>query len=376
MALSLSSRDLSRLADLQETLLSPLEHETVEEWCLAVLRQAERLFRGDRSALMLPSARGVHYLSESIPSEYMERFERSIERFEPGALRFDDETVDRAWDLRRRRGLAVWSIPMLARLTGIPMDEVPMYHEVVKPAGLAHSAVATAPVSGGEAFLGVSHSRPGRAPLSEEQMLSLMRIVLPTFEAGVAALLGFEGDGASLATAVDRLGTATAVFTGPGEEVHRSRRLRELLEAEPERAVLEEQMRWLAAEAAAVRDARGDPSSGPVGRRDVATDTARYLLRAALAGRGAIDPGRAVLVSVERITPELPPKRTLVERHELTPRQAEVALLMARGLSNREIAERLGISRHTVRHHAEWVFTKLEIHSRKALALRLLGRGG
>ena len=55
----------------------------------------------------------------------------------------------------------------------------------------------------------------------------------------------------------------------------------------------------------------------------------------------------------------------------LTRREAQVARLLARRASNREIAEQLDISPHTVRHHAENVFSKLGVHSRRAIGARL-----
>ena len=48
----------------------------------------------------------------------------------------------------------------------------------------------------------------------------------------------------------------------------------------------------------------------------------------------------------------------------LTLRQAEVALLIAEGRSNPEIAERLGISRFTARNHAEQILSRLKVGSR------------
>lgn len=48
----------------------------------------------------------------------------------------------------------------------------------------------------------------------------------------------------------------------------------------------------------------------------------------------------------------------------LTLRQAEVALLIAEGHSNPEIAGRLGISRFTARNHAEHIFARLKVESR------------
>ena len=56
----------------------------------------------------------------------------------------------------------------------------------------------------------------------------------------------------------------------------------------------------------------------------------------------------------------------------LTLRQAEVALLIAGGRSNPEIAERLGISRFTARNHAEQILARLKVESRWQVA-RALG---
>jgi len=48
----------------------------------------------------------------------------------------------------------------------------------------------------------------------------------------------------------------------------------------------------------------------------------------------------------------------------LTLRQAEVALLIAEGRSNPEIAKQLGISRFTARNHAEQILSRLKLESR------------
>ena len=55
----------------------------------------------------------------------------------------------------------------------------------------------------------------------------------------------------------------------------------------------------------------------------------------------------------------------------LTAREAQVARLLARRATNREIAAELRVSPHTVRHHVESVFAKLGIHSRRSLAAKL-----
>ena len=50
----------------------------------------------------------------------------------------------------------------------------------------------------------------------------------------------------------------------------------------------------------------------------------------------------------------------------LTPREHEVLLLVAEGLTNGEIAQRLWISPGTVRRHLEHIYEKLDVHTRTA----------
>ena len=59
----------------------------------------------------------------------------------------------------------------------------------------------------------------------------------------------------------------------------------------------------------------------------------------------------------------------------LTAREAEVAGLLAKGLSNREIAERLVISPHTVRSHLQAMSARLGVSSRGRLAAKVREMG-
>jgi DNA-binding CsgD family transcriptional regulator len=57
----------------------------------------------------------------------------------------------------------------------------------------------------------------------------------------------------------------------------------------------------------------------------------------------------------------------------LTPRDSEVAMLIIEGLSDREIAEQLYLSRYTVHQYVKRIYRKLDVDSRVALTRLLLG---
>jgi HD-GYP domain-containing protein (c-di-GMP phosphodiesterase class II)/DNA-binding CsgD family transcriptional regulator len=60
---------------------------------------------------------------------------------------------------------------------------------------------------------------------------------------------------------------------------------------------------------------------------------------------------------------------------DLTQRQVEVLRLVARGLSNAEIAERLFLSRRTVEHHVQDVYLKIGVSSRAGAAMFAMQHG-
>jgi DNA-binding CsgD family transcriptional regulator len=60
------------------------------------------------------------------------------------------------------------------------------------------------------------------------------------------------------------------------------------------------------------------------------------------------------------------------EHPTLTPREHEIAGLVAEGLSNAAIAHKLVISRRTVESHIDHIKQKLELNSRNEIIVRVL----
>jgi DNA-binding CsgD family transcriptional regulator len=86
-----------------------------------------------------------------------------------------------------------------------------------------------------------------------------------------------------------------------------------------------------------------------------------------------VDDVNGTLVAVlelERERPGLSPALLAA----LTPRESEVAALVVDGLADREIAERLYLSHHTVSQYVKRIYRKLDVDSRVGLTRILLGR--
>lgn len=111
----------------------------------------------------------------------------------------------------------------------------------------------------------------------------------------------------------------------------------------------------------------------------VASDADEVTLRAAVA---AADAGLAAHPAHWRDAPRRRTRRDPMALDDdgewpesLTPREQEVLDLLSLGLSNRHIAERLGISSHTVKFHVAAIYGKLGVSGRAAAVNRGLRRG-
>ncbi|WNG17125.1 LuxR C-terminal-related transcriptional regulator [Cystobacter fuscus] len=98
--------------------------------------------------------------------------------------------------------------------------------------------------------------------------------------------------------------------------------------------------------------------------RDVAPAALLAALRAVARGLTVFDPALAAL----RATPRGSAPTSTPEG--LTPREREVLALLAEGLSNKAIAERLDISEHTAKFHVNAVLAKLGVQRRTEAVVR------
>ena len=113
-------------------------------------------------------------------------------------------------------------------------------------------------------------------------------------------------------------------------------------------------------------------AAGWVGRDGSADDVVEAALHAARgellcsARTAALLSRRVAFLARERRAPSATPLAV-----QLTPRQAEIAELLEKGLSNKHIAKTLGMRLPTVKNHVHSILEKLEVRNRGEAAARL-----
>jgi two-component system, NarL family, nitrate/nitrite response regulator NarL len=111
-------------------------------------------------------------------------------------------------------------------------------------------------------------------------------------------------------------------------------------------------------------------------RRNVDAERLRATIVAAELGLTVLDEDPAdALVAAWSPTTEVAAAPLRDSRERLTPRETEVLELLADGLSNRAIAQQLGISAHTVKFHVDALLDKLSARSRTQVVVKAVRQG-
>ena len=124
--------------------------------------------------------------------------------------------------------------------------------------------------------------------------------------------------------------------------------------------------RPLRAQRRAVRGGAGPAGAGPRAR---GAGARRGRARAGAGGAGGVRGARRRAGRArqpDKLVAQLGGRSAAAQRAGLTVREVEVLALVAEGLSNREIAERLVVSEHTVHRHLANIYARLGVSSRAA----------
>jgi DNA-binding NarL/FixJ family response regulator len=97
--------------------------------------------------------------------------------------------------------------------------------------------------------------------------------------------------------------------------------------------------------------------------KDASIDDVASAVRLVAEGQSLISPAMAVKL-LDEFKQLTEPDRSAVVAPRLTDRELQVLRLVARGLSNKDVAKDLFISENTVKNHVRNILEKLQLHSR------------
>ena len=234
------------------------------------------------------------------------------------------------------------------------------YRDLLEPSGIPHELRAVFMIRG--RVWGAVHiaRRAESGPFAEADLQALARVAGPIAQ-GIRGSLRFEAARRASGTEAPGL----VVLDPAGEVELITPAARELLAAlgadslDYGQGMLPASVSSLASFARAADDPGGKVVTVPSERGWLTLHATRP------------DPGDdRVAIVVESASG--PRSATLrLEAHGATAREREVATMMARGLTNAEIAEALVLSPHTVQDHTKSLFEKLDVGSRQELVARV-----
>lgn len=96
-------------------------------------------------------------------------------------------------------------------------------------------------------------------------------------------------------------------------------------------------------------------------------------IRGTVTGKAYVDPSVAEKLLKQAASQQVKPTTKITDK--LTEREEDVLCLLARGLSNAEIAGQLHLSEGTVRNHVSVIYTKLDVSDRTQAAIVAIQHG-
>lgn len=368
---------LTRLKTAAEVLLSPLDYPGLQQWMAAVVRVMECAFQAEWSLFVLPSQEQQLLCTEGTCSDSFEVNHAIVAKGEPQAGKSEILGLPQWPEQGGGFGARVQCLGELDALSEGAVCTCIQQARTNIPEGLARFVRLQTPSRAGSAELVWGQSDTDDRRFGKAGDMEAAELLLPAFRAGTLLALQPACGEKQVLKAFDRLGMSALLLDGRGRVLERTPRMEALLEMEPERGELLGAAALLARRLMSLRCPKKSSPTPPeqlCACAGVPTSTARYRLRGAFLPASAGLPGSKVMVSFQQDKDlVIPTASELVTARGLTPRQAEVALLLARGASDQEVADTLAISPHTARKHAEHIFAKLGVHSRKAIALQLMG---
>jgi DNA-binding CsgD family transcriptional regulator len=363
MTLSLTASEVAALQSTMSLCASPFSAPSLDEWSEAVLRSCVSLLGADSALAWLPANDGNR------PFGLTPYFDEAVTSYLGHFIRLDSGFTE----YRRAHRLGVYSREAIA--PGYARNDWrELEHEWLRPNRFLDSLGLSVDADGSPFpfLIHLYHDRQGAGRQFGDHGTQMLELIRPSLGAGLDLVQRTLGLRANLFSMFDEIPSAFMCFGVDGRCLYENRSLRDLLGLEASSSLVRAEASRLATSISTrlrtATKATAGNSALDVPRRSVATPAQRYVLSASLVPADIAGPDPVCLVTVERRSGRTLSAEELASRFRLSKREAEVAVLLASGRRNADIAAQLDISPHTAERHTERVLRKLGVSSRAAVA--------
>jgi DNA-binding CsgD family transcriptional regulator len=365
MGVRLTSSDIRRAKSASHVLLSPFDYASTDAWRIAANQELRALVEGDTAIFLLlaPPLKAQPAVSAEFSAAELDEYLK---------IGLDDAGAQRAREMK----LVAWNQTGLVAGDWDGYHRDPAVNDWYMPHGLLDGVGIFCPElpGGSAAVLEINRDRYGSERFGDKG-LALMTLLIPSFLGGIEMQLRLASHWASLSATIDRSDEALLVFDLNGLNIHSNIAANRVFQGEPQRDRLTIAINTLV-KAMALRylpASKRQPSFSLDATATVSGAQKTYHLRAAYLGLGILRGDTSIVVTVTPAEIGHLTDQEVRQKFDLTNREVQVAHLLARLMSAREIASALGVSLSTARRHTERVLAKLGVHSRREVAAVLRG---
>jgi DNA-binding CsgD family transcriptional regulator len=369
MGIRFSSNDLSAIEAALTVLLTPLESDAVG-WPHRVAKAVRSAVGSEKASVFLPHDVPVTF--QGYDSDFFRAYSSYYYRMDAGS------------EMVLKKQLPCYNFENLFGENVKPAFKTEIYNDLFAPNNIRdHLGMAFLP-DGPTDALSIAmvncQSEKANDPRFAERGLAIMRLLRPAFCAGVLTRRSFATFQKELNTLVDAIPTPARIVGRTGNVLYQNSAFGTLKATNEFASTIELAVSRVArAVVAATRNTTKSAESLLDARPCEYVGNRKNRLRIVgvrlnvpeLFGKSATE-GPLVLITVEGYRPTFD-ARTFRERYLFTQREVEIAAGLSRGLTNKALASQLGISEHTVRHHIENVFLKMNVSSKAEAAAVLSG---
>ena len=362
-----SSAEIKQLAEITALFRHPALPNQRGRWMGDITEGCRNLIGSDYSIFVLSDIDRMHFFSEDIDREVIDAFQDTVAfGSATKGIEVKEELMRTLHDMRKSMGPYVMGVDELRAMTpDMSYDSYEIYSDVIKPAGLDYPVSMGTPVYQGEAVISM-FGKQGDGVFKERALHFYSRL-LPAFVSGIHGYLLQSAAQHAIFAVFDALNEAMLVYTRDGRFVYANPAWMRFEAEDAEKETLRDMVqRFSRSVRTQSRQLRFSDPLDPliVPPSQIETEYAVYHIDHFVLPESTLG-GNYVAFRVDRSISGLSPE--LVAHYRLSKRECEVALCIARGLSNKEIAANLFVSVHTIRRHVESILRKLKVSSRAAI---------